>query len=110
MPSTTEQYITLPDLLAGWPFEHEPNPQQDIVAESAAWTESYKIFDKKAQDAFNRCKFGIFGSLAYAKARDNHFRVSVDLMNLFFVFDEQSDDKSGDIVAQQAKDIMDALR
>jgi Delta6-protoilludene synthase len=110
MPASTEQYLSLPDLLAEWPFKHEPNPQQDIVADSAAWVESYNPFDKKSQDAFNRCKFGIFGSYAYAKARDNHFRVSVDLMNLFFVFDEQSDVASGELAAQQAKDIMDGLR
>ncbi|KAJ6545150.1 terpenoid synthase, partial [Mycena capillaripes] len=102
--------ITVPDLLADWPFQTEPNPRQDIVAESAAWAESYGAFSPRTQDAFNRCKFGIFSSLAYPKAGPDQFRAVCDLMNLFFVFDEKSDEASGQEVAQQAADIMNALR
>lgn len=108
MASTTE--IILPDLLAEWPFETKPNPLQNIVADSAKWVESFGAFSPRAQIAFNRCKFGIFSSLAYSKAGPDHFRVACDLMNLFFVFDEKSDEASGQEVAQQAADIMDALR
>ncbi|KAJ6571005.1 terpenoid synthase [Mycena vulgaris] len=100
----------LPDLLANWPFSTKPNPQQNIVADSAAWVESFGAFSPRAQIAFNRCQFGIFTSLAYAKAGPAHFRAACDLMNLFFVFDEKSDQASGDEVAQQAADIMNALR
>ncbi|KAJ6563922.1 terpenoid synthase [Mycena capillaripes] len=106
--NTTE--IILPDLLAHWPFETKPNPLQNIVADSAAWVESLGAFSPRDQLAFNRCKFGIFSSLAYAKAGPDHFRVACDLMNLFFVFDEKSDEASGQKVAQQAADIMNALR
>ncbi|KAJ6564020.1 terpenoid synthase [Mycena capillaripes] len=108
MGITTE--IILPDLLAHWPFETKPNPLQNVVADSAAWVESYGAFNPRAQIAFNRCKFGIFSSLAYAKAGPDHFRVACDLMNLFFVFDEKSDEASGQEVARQAADIMNALR
>ncbi|KAJ6490976.1 terpenoid synthase [Mycena sanguinolenta] len=108
MANTTE--IILPDLLAHWPFQTKPNPLQNIVADSAAWVESFGAFSPRAQIAFNLCKFGIFSSLAYATASPDHFRAACDLMNLFFVFDEKSDEASGQDVAQQAADIMRALR
>ncbi|THU83492.1 terpenoid synthase [Dendrothele bispora CBS 962.96] len=110
MVTSAQVYFTLPDLLEGWPFDHEPNPHNDIVQESARWTESYGAFDEKAQGAFNRCNFGYFASLAYTSAKGSHYRVACDLMNLFFVFDELSDEASGEIAAQQAADIMNALR
>ncbi|KAJ7257389.1 hypothetical protein C8J57DRAFT_986652, partial [Mycena rebaudengoi] len=75
--NTTE--ITLPDLLAHWPFETKPNPLQNIVADSAAWAESFEAFNPRAQIAFNRCKFGIFSSLAYANSGPDHFRAACDL-------------------------------
>jgi hypothetical protein len=92
MDNTSE--IVLPDLLANWPFKTDPNPLQNIVADSAAWTDS----------------FGIFSSLAYAKAGPDHFRVVCDFMNLFFVFDEKSDAATGEQVAQQAANMMNTLR
>ncbi|KAJ7843021.1 hypothetical protein B0H13DRAFT_2364962 [Mycena leptocephala] len=49
------------------------------------------VANQDAQAAFNRCKFGIFASLAYPTAGPGHFRVACDLMNLFFVFDKKSD-------------------
>ncbi|KAF9460417.1 terpenoid synthase [Collybia nuda] len=110
LKSTERTTFVLPDLLANWPFNPEPNPCQDIVAQSAAWVESFKPFDAKAQNAFNRCKFGIFASLAYPHATGAHFRVACDLMNLFFVFDEYSDCADGEAVGKQAADIMNALR
>jgi hypothetical protein len=106
----TPTAIILPDLLADWPFTASPNALQNVVADSAAWVESYGAFSKDAQAAFNRCKFGIFASLAYPTAGPGHFRAACDLMNLFFVFDEKSDVASGEEVAKQAADIMEALR
>ncbi|KAK7448143.1 hypothetical protein VKT23_013902 [Stygiomarasmius scandens] len=110
MAAPSHTCFTLPDLLDNWPFDHNPNPNDDIVQQSAKWTESYDAFDAKAQDAFNRCNFGYFSSLAYSRASGLHYRVACDLMNLFFVFDELSDEASGDVAAQQAADIMNALR
>ncbi|KAF4568086.1 terpene cyclase [Pleurotus pulmonarius] len=114
MTSTTKHplpsHFILPDLLDQWPFETEPNPHQEIVDDSARWVESYKAFSPKAQDAFNRCNFGIFASLAYPRSEGTHYRAACDLMNLFFVFDEFSDAENGDVVRQQAADIMNALR
>ncbi len=114
MTSTTKHplpsHFILPDLLDQWPFETEPNPHQELVEDSARWVESYKAFSPKAQDAFNRCNFGIFASLAYPRSDGTHYRAACDLMNLFFVFDEFSDAENGDVVRQQAADIMNALR
>ncbi|KAK0452226.1 terpenoid synthase [Armillaria borealis] len=105
------QTFTLPDLLANWPFRCIHNPLSDeIVPASAAWIESYNIFDERAQKAFNRCNFGLFTSLAYPNVSAAHFRVCADLMNFFFVFDELSDEADGPTVRKQAADIMYALR
>jgi Delta6-protoilludene synthase len=103
-------YFTLPDLLEDWPFDHDPNPCDYIVEESARWTESYGAFDEKTQQAFNRCNFGYFACLAYPRAKGDHYRAACDLMNLFFVFDELSDEATGESAGQQATDIMNALR
>ncbi|KAF5335276.1 hypothetical protein D9758_016241 [Tetrapyrgos nigripes] len=108
--AASPETFTLPDLLENWPFDHTPNPHDEIVRESAEWTESYKAFNEKAQEAFNRCNFGYFASLAYARAKGGHYRVACDLMNLFFVFDELSDEATGEEAARQAADIMNALR
>lgn len=105
------QTFILPDLLANWPFRCTHNPLSDqIVPASAAWIESYNIFDERAQKAFNRCNFGLFTSLAYPNVSAAHFRVCADLMNFFFVFDELSDEADGSTVRKQAADIMYALR
>jgi Delta6-protoilludene synthase len=108
---STETYFILPDLLENWPFDHEPNPHDDVVQDSARWAESYRVFDKKAQ-AFNRCNVGYYSSLAYpcAEAKGGHFRVVCDLMNLFFVFNELTNEATGKIARQQAADVMNALR
>lgn len=107
---STPYVFTLPDLLAKWPFKTEPNPRDDIMNDSKEWVETYNAFGPKAQDAFNRCKFGLFGAYAYPHADGVHYRTCVDLMNIFFVYDEFSDRSNGEEVRQQAKDIMDAMR
>ncbi|KAI0333186.1 terpenoid synthase [Cubamyces sp. BRFM 1775] len=97
--------------MATWPWVRRINPyHRDITAASAAWIESFKIFDPKAQATFNKGRFGLLASLAYPLATPEHFRVACDLMNLFFAFDELSD--AGDEHAAQllVDTMMDALR
>ena len=106
----SQTVITLPDLLVDWPFTTSPNPQQNVVADSGAWLESHGAFNKRAQIQFNRCKVGVFPSLAYPAAGPAHFRAACDLINLFFVFDEKTDSGSASQVAEQAAELMNALR
>ncbi|KAL0945662.1 hypothetical protein HGRIS_014814 [Hohenbuehelia grisea] len=113
MPSRiiqTETTFILPDLLANWPFQAEPNPQQDIVAESAVWVESFAALEPKVQEAYNRCRLGLLASFAYPHAQGPHFRSACDLMNLSFVFDERVDRDSGRGVRHQTQEMMNALR
>ncbi|KAK0458925.1 terpenoid synthase [Desarmillaria tabescens] len=103
--------FVLPDLMAGWPFKTMPNPHATkINAESAAWVQSYDAFNAKAQRTFDRCNFGAFAALAYPKAEPAHYRAAVDLINYYFVYDEMSDEESGETVRKQAAAIMNAVR
>ncbi len=103
--------FVLPDLMAGWPFKTTPNPHATkINAESAAWVQSYDAFNAKAQRTFDRCNFGAFAALAYPKAEPAHYRAAVDLINFYFVYDELSDEASGETVRKQAAAIMSAIR
>jgi hypothetical protein len=103
--------ITLPDLLAEWPFEATLNPYHKTVpSASSEWIESFHAFDARAQDAFNRCKFGFFATHAYPHVEPAHFRAACDLMNYFFVFDELSDETDGRSVQELSDIIKDALR
>ena len=102
--------ISLPDLLVEWPFTTSPNTHQNVVADSGAWLKSYGAFSKRAQSQFNRCKVGVFVSLAYPTAGPSHLRAACDLLNLILVFDEKTDTVPAKVVAKQAAELMNALR
>jgi hypothetical protein len=56
--STSTVYFRIPDTLKSWPWPRRLNPNYTLCkAESATWCESFKAFDSKGQDAFNRCDF-----------------------------------------------------
>ena len=49
--------VTLPDLLANWPWKRELNPHYDVVrAETASWLHGFGLFDAASEDAFDRCE------------------------------------------------------
>ncbi|KAJ7833072.1 isoprenoid synthase domain-containing protein [Mycena leptocephala] len=107
----TPTAIILPNLLADWPFTASPNALQSVVADSATWAESYGAFSKTHKPRLIAANSG--SSCLWRTQRTagpGHFRAACDLMNLFFVFDKKSDVASGEEVAKQAVDIMEALR
>ncbi|KAJ7737458.1 terpenoid synthase [Mycena maculata] len=102
--------IRLPDTLATWPYPRRINPfYAALKIESSAWLESFNAFSLKAQKAFNRCDFNLLASLAYPTAPRHHLRTGMDLMNLFFVFDEYTDQGTAEDVRDLADIVMNAL-
>lgn len=102
---------TIPDLLENWPFRTQVNPYAThLNAESLAWVESYKVFDRARQDTFNSWNFGAFSALAYPHLNPAQYRAAVDLLNLYFVYDELSDVADAEMARVQSDSIMNALR
>lgn len=61
------ELITLPDLLAHWPWPRKIHPDASKASmQSADWVRSFTPFKSaKAQAAFDKCEFGLLASLAY---------------------------------------------
>lgn len=55
--------VKVPDLLRAWPWQRHLNEHyEEAKAASLAWVASFRAFDAKSQDAFDRCDFGSFPS------------------------------------------------
>ncbi|KAL1940692.1 hypothetical protein VTO73DRAFT_7733 [Trametes versicolor] len=82
----------IPNTLSRWPYPRRIHPDyEEVSAESAAWLRSFHPFSPEKQVAFDKCKFGLFAALTYPNVDKDHFRSACDLMNVFFVFDDQTD-------------------
>ncbi|KAK0220880.1 terpenoid synthase [Armillaria nabsnona] len=111
MVTQPDVVFRIPDTLAYWPWPRRSNPHyEEVKAASEAWFRSFKAFGPRAQSAFDRCNFSLLSSLAYPAATKEHLRTACDMMNLFFVFDEYTDNAPPEIVRQYADVIMDAIR
>ncbi|THH12036.1 hypothetical protein EW146_g7845 [Bondarzewia mesenterica] len=133
--SVSQEDSRLADLLADWPWSRSLNPlYEEVKAESSAWVASFKPFNAKAQDAFDRCDFGgfffpsrrnlwwaaaslffalypgLFAALAYPNFDKARLRTCMDIIHFFFVFDAYSDVADEVTVNAQREIIMDALR
>ncbi|PBK94370.1 terpenoid synthase [Armillaria gallica] len=87
------------------------NPHyEEVKVASEAWFRSFKAFGSDAQYTFDQCGFSLLASLAYPEATKEHLRTACDLMNLYFVLDEYTDNASPNIVRQYADILMDAIR
>nr|QJQ03973.1 Pro1 [Armillaria gallica] len=105
------QRIFLPDTLANWQWPRHLNPHYaEVKKASAAWAKSFRAFQTKAQEAFDRCDFNLLASFAYPLADEARLRSGCDLMNLFFVIDEYSDVSTEEEVRAQKDIVMDAIR
>ncbi|KAK0716048.1 terpenoid synthase [Lasiosphaeris hirsuta] len=103
--------IKLPDFLDYWPWQREINPYyEEVKAEANAWAHSFGFFDKKSQDAFDRCDFSKLAMLTYPYMNKAQARSACDLMVLFYVFDEYTDIKDEHGARKIADMVMDALR
>ncbi|PBK94405.1 terpenoid synthase [Armillaria gallica] len=111
MATQSEVVFRIPDTLTYWPWPRKINPHyEEVKAASETWFRSFKAFEPRAQSAFDRCNFSLLCSLAYPTATKEHLRTACDLMNLFFIFDEYTDNAPPEIVRQYADIVMDAIR
>ncbi|KIH93396.1 hypothetical protein SPBR_04258 [Sporothrix brasiliensis 5110] len=91
-------HLYLPDTLASWPWPRSVNPHYETVAaESLQWLHSYNFFPAKAQLAFDRCNY-------------EHIRIGCDLMNVFFVIEDGTDDESPAETTKRVRLVTEALR
>ncbi|KAF7346245.1 Terpenoid synthase [Mycena sanguinolenta] len=106
----SDSFFQLPRTVDGWPWARQINPYYaEVKADSANWFRSFNAFGPKAQAAFDLCDFSLLASLAYPKLNKEQLRTGCDMMMLFFVFDEYTDDKSASVVEHYAGIVMDAL-
>ncbi|KAK0443682.1 terpenoid synthase [Desarmillaria tabescens] len=111
MSSESDIVIHLPDTLVYWPWSRRINPHyEEVKTASGAWCRSFRAFRPEAQSAFDLCDFSLLSSLAYPTASREHLRTVCDMMNLFFVFDEYTDNATPEVVRQYADIVMDAIR
>ncbi|GBE78983.1 Delta(6)-protoilludene synthase [Sparassis crispa] len=100
----------LPETLNNWPWPRDINPYyEEVKAESAVWFRSFQAFSPERQSAFDRCDFSLLASLAYPTASREHLRTGCDIMNLFFVFDEYTDQEDAKEVKVLADIVIDAM-
>ncbi|KAK0443676.1 terpenoid synthase [Desarmillaria tabescens] len=90
--------IRLPDTLVYWPWSRRINSHyEEVKRESGTWFCSFRAFGPEVKSAFDRCDF-------------KHLRTVCDMMNLFFVFDEYTDNATPEVVRQYADIVMHAIR
>ncbi|KAK0220872.1 terpenoid synthase [Armillaria nabsnona] len=111
MSTQSDVVFRLPDTLVYWPWPRRINPHyEEVKAASAAWFRSFKAFGPESQRAFDHCDFSLLCSLTYPTASREHLRTVCDMMNLFFVFDEYTDNAPPEIVQKFGDIVMDAIR
>ncbi|KDR79485.1 hypothetical protein GALMADRAFT_63556 [Galerina marginata CBS 339.88] len=85
---------TIPDLLITWPYARIGNSMlREVDNEANAWVESFGLFEPEKFKKFKACNF-------------NHLRISCDLMNFYFAFDEYTDIANKEEAMKIAKDVM----
>ncbi|KAI9447564.1 terpenoid synthase [Lactarius indigo] len=105
-----ERYY-IPKTLENWKWPRRINPyHNEVHAAAVAWIRSFGAFSPRAQEAYDRCDFILFASLAYPLHDKAHLRTGCDLVNLIFVYDEFSETGNEGEVQAMANAMMDALR
>ncbi|KDR79494.1 hypothetical protein GALMADRAFT_223690 [Galerina marginata CBS 339.88] len=103
--------FTIPDLLITWPWQEITNPMlHEVDAEANEWVQSLNLFEPKQFEKFKACNFNLLGSLVGPLPSRDHLRVSCDLMNFYFAFDEYTDMANKDEAMRIARDVMQAFR
>jgi len=108
--SSQPQYI-IPDLLTTWPWKRVLNPKLAEVKDDAiAWVKSLALFEPAQLQKFNACDFNLLAALVGPVLGKEHLRITCDLMNFYFAFDEYTDVANKTEASQIAHDVMDAIR
>ncbi|KAL1889980.1 hypothetical protein Sste5346_008559 [Sporothrix stenoceras] len=110
LTSGDDSTLYIPETLKDWPWPRSINPFYEITAsESLDWLHSYQFFPPKAQLKFDRCDYGRLASLAYPRLNKEHNRIGCDLMNVFFVVEDGTDEASPEVTKQRVALLIDAL-
>jgi len=108
--SSQPQYF-LPDLLVTWPWKRVFNPMLDEVRDDAnAWVESLALFEPSQMKKFEACNFNHLAALIGPLPSKEHLRITCDLMNFYFAFDEYTDVANKTEATKIANDVMGAFR
>ncbi|KAF8799734.1 terpenoid synthase [Phlegmacium glaucopus] len=104
------QYI-IPDLLVTWPWKRMVNPRlADVKVEASAWVKDLALFDSAQLQKFNACDFNLLGALVGPLQNKDHLRITCDLMNFYFAFDEYTDLANKSEATKISNDVMEAFR
>lgn len=102
--------IYLPDTMIHWPWLRAINPHfEDVKAEVGASFRDFKALSPESQEAFDKCDFARLVALAYPNAPREHVRIGCDLMNLFFLLEEYTDNENGAVTKDLVDLVIDAL-
>ncbi|KAG2069374.1 terpenoid synthase [Suillus decipiens] len=92
-----QKMIYLPDTMIHWPWPRAINPHfEDVKAEVGASFRDFKALSPESQEAFDKCDF-------------EHVRIGCDLMNLFFLLEEYTDNENGAVTKDLVDLVIDAL-
>jgi len=87
------------------------NPMlQEVDKEANEWVQSLHLFDPPQFKKFKACNFNLLGALVGNLESKEHLRISCDLMNFYFAFDEYTDLANKDEAMKIASDVMEAFR
>ncbi|KAH9011292.1 hypothetical protein EDB85DRAFT_2160163 [Lactarius pseudohatsudake] len=92
----------IPVNLDKWKWPRRINPHYaEVKAASSAWVRSFGVFSPKAQEAYDRCDFGMSSNYVYACQVMLTYRQTASQLlgthcrtrpvNVHFVFDEYTD-------------------
>ncbi|KAI0820288.1 terpenoid synthase [Trametes gibbosa] len=103
--------LQIPDTMARWPWPRRINPwHAEVIAESKAWLHSFSIFTPARQAAFDACKVALLGALVYPDVSKEELRSACDLMHLFFVIDDQTDEMDVAQTQELADTVLEAMK
>ncbi|KAH9477939.1 Delta(6)-protoilludene synthase 18 [Psilocybe cubensis] len=100
----------LPDPLRNWPYERAINPYfERAKAESAAWTKSFGQFSPAAQAAFDDGVFSLSAALGYPTASPYILRSACDIMQAYFILDDNTDAVNAEVARLHCNAVMEAV-
>ncbi|KAF9263792.1 terpenoid synthase [Marasmius fiardii PR-910] len=105
------QQFLLPDLHALCPLESSMSPHYHRAAkESSDWISGYNVFNDRRAIVIKEANSELLVAHAYPYAPYERFRTVCDFINLLFVFDETSDEQTGEDAAATGDIFHEAMR
>ncbi|KAK5998053.1 Delta(6)-protoilludene synthase [Cladobotryum mycophilum] len=103
--------ITIPDLLAQWPFKRSLHHAcAEITTDSAEWIQSFSAFDSRQQKSYEKAATGLLAALTYPSVSQEHAKLAANMLTLFLIAEETTNLLGVQEVREVSAIIMDALR